>query len=127
MRVKEEIIEHIDEIKDMLVIVEGKNDRKALIELGIVDIISLDKRPIFVVVEEIISHNREVVILTDLDKEGKKLYGKLNSALQQFGVRVNNKFRDYLFKETKLRQIEGLGRYCDRMLRKTKRITPLNI
>jgi|TARA_B100001971_G_C17774141_1_gene326429 5S rRNA maturation endonuclease (ribonuclease M5) len=58
----------------------------------------------------VLDRNKEVAILTDLDKEGRKLYGKLNSGLQRFGVRVNNKFRDFLFRNTKVRQIEGLRR-----------------
>jgi len=52
--------------------------------------------------------NRWHHLLTDLDKKGKELYGKLNSGLQRFGVRIDNNFREFLFKKTKIRQIEGL-------------------
>ena len=45
-------------------------------------------------------------------KQGKELYGKLNSGLQQLGVEVDNNFRNFLFKKTKLRQIEGMDTYA---------------
>ena len=47
-----------------------------------------------------------------MDKQGKELYGKLNSGLQQRGVKIDNNFRNFLFKNTKLRQIEGLETYA---------------
>ena len=51
------------------------------------------------------------MILTDLDAEGKKLYARLNHDLQRHGVRVDNSFREFLFRHTSLRQIEGLDSY----------------
>ena len=99
---------------DTLVIVEGKKDKSALQKLGINNIIELNKKPLFAIVEEISNSNKECIILTDLDKEGRHLYSKLNSDLQKNGVKVNNKFREFLFKNTKLRQIEGLRSYFDK-------------
>ena len=98
---------------NILVIVEGKKDRIALQKLGINNIVELSKKPIFQIVEEISNSNDECIILTDLDKEGKQLYSKLNSNLQKHGVKINNKFREFLFKHTKLRQIEGIDSYME--------------
>ena len=97
---------------DAAIIVEGKKDKAALEKLGIPGsrITALNQRPIFVVAEAVARDYREVAILTDLDSEGKKLYGSLNTLLQRLGVRVDNSFRNFLFKSTKLRQIEGIGR-----------------
>jgi len=53
------------------------------------------------------------VILTDLDKEGKRLYGVISSSLQNFGVKIDHYFREFLSRRTKLRQIEGLVRYFE--------------
>lgn len=105
----------IEKIKDsnILIIVEGKKDKIALEKLGINNIIELNKKPLFQIVEEIADSNDECMILTDLDKEGKKIYGKLSSNLQKNGVKVNNKFREFLFNHTKLRQIEGLITYLE--------------
>ena len=98
---------------DAAIIVEGKKDKAALEKLGIPGsrIIALDQRPIFVVAEAVASDYREVAILTDLDSEGKKLYGSLNTLLQRLGVRIDNSFRNFLFKSTKLRQIEGISNF----------------
>lgn len=112
----QKLLEFIESIKnfDKIVIVEGKEDKAAFKRLGITKVVQLNKRPIYKVVEELIEKNKEVIILTDLDKEGKKLYGKLNHDLQRFGVKVDNKFRDFLFKHTQLRQIEGLDSYIEK-------------
>ncbi|MBI2101979.1 hypothetical protein HYT53_05205 [Candidatus Woesearchaeota archaeon] len=82
-------------------------------KLGISNIVELNKKPIFQIVEEISNSNEECIILTDLDKEGKQLYSKLNSNLQRHGIKVNNRFREFLFRNTKLRQIEGINSYID--------------
>ena len=111
----EEIHNFIAKIKDsnILVIVEGKKDKIALQKLGLSNIVELNKKPLFQIAEEISDSNDECIILTDLDKKGNELYGKLNSNLRKNGVKINNKFRDFLFKHTKLRQIEGINTYLD--------------
>ena len=108
----------IEKIKDSntLIIVEGKKDKSALQKLGIFNIVELNKKPLFQIVEEIANSNDECIILTDLDKKGKELYGKLISNLQKNGVKVNNKFREFLFKHTKLRQIEGINTYLEKYI-----------
>jgi len=113
---EKEFLEQIEKIKQnsILVIVEGKKDRKALESFGIKNIIELNKKPIFEIIETIYSNNKNCIILTDLDKQGKELYGKLNSGLQHFGVKIDNDFRNFLFKSTKLRQIEGLTTYMEK-------------
>jgi len=105
----QELKNHLQNLKTKLIIVEGKNDKLALEKLNIKNIITLSKKPLFKIIEETANQDKEVAILTDLDKKGKELYGKLNSGLQRFGVRVDNKFRNFLFKKTKIRQIEGLS------------------
>ncbi len=113
----EEFSNHIDKIKDsnILIIVEGKKDKAALKKLGISNIIELDKKPLFKIVEEVYESSKECIILTDLDKEGKKIYGKLNHDLQARGIKINNELRHFLFKGTKLRQIEGIDSYFARL------------
>ncbi len=104
--------------KSMLpILVEGKKDTRCLKDLGLENrIISLQRRPLYEVVESIVQLNiKEIILLTDLDKEGKKLFGTLNSNLTRHGVKVNTKFRNYLWRYTKLRQIEGLKHYLDKL------------
>lgn len=114
----EEFSKLIGKIKssNILVVVEGKKDKAALQKLGITNIMELSKKPLFQIVEEISNSNKECIILTDLDKEGKQIYSKLSSNLQKHGVKISNKFREFLFKYTKLRQIEGIYTYFENLL-----------
>lgn len=107
---KAALSEMIEKIIDsnVPVIVEGKKDSAALRKLGIANIIELSKKPIYSIVEEVAEKTEDCVILTDLDRKGKELFGKLNEGLQRHGIRVDNTFREFLFKRTKLRQIEGI-------------------
>ncbi len=111
----EELYDFIEKIKssNILVIVEGKKDKAALQKFNITNIVELSKKPLFQIIEEISSLHKECIILTDLDSEGKLLYSKLNSQLQNNGVKINNKFREFLFRYTRLRQIEGLCTYLE--------------
>jgi 5S rRNA maturation endonuclease (ribonuclease M5) len=94
---------------EKIIIVEGKKDSLALIAVGVRNkIFALNKKPLFSVVEEVAASAKDVVILTDLDRTGRQIYGKLSHGLQQHGVNVDNKFREFLFRKTLLRQIEGL-------------------
>ena len=68
---------------DAAIIVEGKKDQAALEKFGIDSshIFVLNKQPLFVVAERIAACYKTAVILTDLDAEGKKLYGRLNTLM----------------------------------------------
>ncbi|MBW2963679.1 hypothetical protein KY306_02805 [Candidatus Woesearchaeota archaeon] len=111
--VYDEILGHLNRIKDKLVIVEGFKDKRALQSFGIKRIKILKGRALYRVVEEVT--DKDVVLLVDLDRAGKKLYAVLKDKFSQRGVRVDDKLREYLFKETKLRQIEGLKRFMARI------------
>lgn len=93
------------------IIVEGRKDKAALEKAGVGSsrIFVLSSKPLFAVAEEVAANYSKVAILADLDAEGKKLYGKLNTLLQQLGVKVDDKVRNFLFKNTKLRQVEGIA------------------
>ncbi len=96
------------------VIVEGKKDRTALLLFGITNIFTLD-RPLFAIVEDVSAKSKEAAILTDLDKKGKFLYGKLKPDLLNHGVQIDDDFRNFLFRNTKIRQIEALKNYAEQV------------
>lgn len=102
---------------EKIIIVEGEKDKKALESFGIYKTLTL-KRPLFSIVEEIAEIHKECIILSDLDKEGKKIYSNLKHNLQNRGVKIDNKFREFLFKNTKLTNIEGLTRYYNKTIQK---------
>jgi len=118
MKNKEEIEDFLIELNksNKLIIVEGPKDKKALKDAGVGNhIIELTKKPIFQVIEDVAKISDQVVILTDFDKKGKELYGKLNSDLQQNGVKVDHYFREWLQKNTKLSHVEGLSSYISNL------------
>lgn len=92
-----------------LIIVEGKKDKAALEKLGVRNVVAISRRPLYAFMEGI--DEKEVIILTDLDRTGKKLYSVLKHTLQVKGVKVDRYFREYLFRHSKVTQIEGLFHY----------------
>ncbi len=113
----EEWIDYLKETQK-LILVEGEKDKAALNGLGIINTFAISNIPTHKVIETIAQHQKEVIILTDLDAEGKKLYSTLRHQLQKRGVKIDTTFREFLFRETTLTQIEGLSHY----LRKTSYI-----
>ena len=105
--------EWINELQqtDQLILVEGEKDKAALNALSITNVLTVSKTPIHKIIEEVVKRNKRVVILTDLDREGKKYYATLRHQLQKQGVKIDTTFREFLFKETTLSHIEGLTRY----------------
>jgi 5S rRNA maturation endonuclease (ribonuclease M5) len=108
----EELLKCVDNSKDKLVIVEGINDKKSLEKLGFTNIFYINRLPLYKVIDFLMD-KKEVVILVDLDKEGRKIYSQLKEQFLNNGVKVNDELRELLFK-TELRQIEGLARYIER-------------
>lgn len=101
---------------EMPIIVEGYNDRKALRNSGVMNtIIIANTRPVYKTIEMISANFKECIILTDNDKQGRKLYSKYNSELCQRGVRVDRKFREFFLK-TRLNQLEGLHNHLLRLV-----------
>lgn len=125
IRISEQIIEHLERLRDeeIPVMVEGRKDKAALQELGLQLILVLYQKPFYKVIESL-QQFPEIAILTDLDREGKKLYAKIKDACSQRGIRVNDKLRLFLMKETPLSQIEGLPRYLETVRRKEREKYP---
>lgn len=100
----------LEKIQDKPIIVEGKKDKIALENLGCKRIITINgsKAGLFNIIEKLPDNCKEAVILTDLDKKGKQLYHKIKKILTANKIKIDDRFRIYLFKETKIRQIEGL-------------------
>jgi len=106
----------LEKLKDSekLIIVEGFRDRNALAKLGIDKVrIFVLNMPIFALTELVASRTKKVIILTDLDAAGKKLYSKLKHDFTANGIEVDNYFREFLFKKTKLTHIEGIDTYFE--------------
>lgn len=87
-------------------IVEGKKDKKALNDLNINNVHCLNGNSLYKL-PELFENEKEIILLTDLDSEGKKLYSMLSKQFQKKRIKINNKFREFLFKN-KISHIESL-------------------
>jgi len=102
-------------------LVEGKKDQEAFWKLNFGNIIVLEKRALYKVIEQLLNDEiKEIAILTDLDQEGRKLYQKLNDECSRRGIRVNNKLQHFLLRETPLTVMEGLPKYLETLEKKER-------
>ena len=117
-----DILDHLDDLQErnIPIIVEGREDKKALLYFGLSNVLVLYTKPFYKIIEAL-QRYPEVAVLTDLDKEGKRLYAKINDECSRRGININNTFRNFLFKETELAHIEGLPRYVERLKEKEAR------
>jgi 5S rRNA maturation endonuclease (ribonuclease M5) len=104
----EELLELIDEKKDILTICEGKRDAFVLTKLGFTHVRELDG-PLYKVVESVDKGER-IQLLVDFDAHGRELYSRLNHEFRQRGVYVDNALREMLFR-TGVQQVEHLLSY----------------
>lgn len=122
----ENIIEELDELRELSggipLVVEGKNDEKALRSLGIEgEIFHISTgTPFYEFCEEIAKKYKDVILFTDTDAQGQKLAKRFKSHMSQMGVRVNDRFRLSLMRKLDIHQVEHLFR---RLLRIKEQFT----
>jgi len=104
----EELLEILEKNKDKQTIVEGKRDRKVLCSLNFTNIITIEKG-IYETTEKL--NEKEVLVLTDYDAEGKLIAKKLNTFLQHLGYKADRESRrriGLMFAKLKIKKIEEL-------------------
>lgn len=110
MSLEQEKIDLLEKIKEFsennIVVVEGKNDVKALKKHDIHSI-EIDDN-IYLFAEKNSENKKKVLILTDFDSKGKQLRMKLKRAFSRFGVEENTMLREEFSKVFRLSHIEGL-------------------
>lgn len=89
----EDFLEISRELRGKLLVVEGKNDEKALKSLGLNNIIKINRKPLYQIAEEISSAAKEIVMLTDFDREGRALASRLTRLLKPYKIRINRRLR----------------------------------
>ncbi|MFC2162049.1 topoisomerase [Candidatus Altiarchaeota archaeon] len=93
---------------DKPIIVEGRKDREALEYLGVKEqIIELNKGVALLDIVEAIQDLGYVIILTDMDQQGKILRKKLHKLFNLYGLREDVRPRE-LFARLHLSHVEGL-------------------
>ena len=109
-----------EESKETTIIVEGRKDVVALRELGVTGkIICLHNsgKALTNLVEEISDTQNSVIILTDFDRYGRELAGRLLGSLEGNRVKANLVFwrRIKSLVRHEIKDIEGLSRYMERL------------
>ena len=109
----------LEKFKEYVILVEGKRDASTLKSFGFQKVYTIHKTGVSLRerIEEIASNvlkKEKVCILTDLDKQGKKLYLLTKSILQELGVKIDSSFRGLLIK-AKISHIEGLSNFLKKV------------
>ncbi|WP_457622878.1 toprim domain-containing protein [Persephonella sp.] len=89
-----------------VILVEGKRDKYNLRKIGIKNVIPLQGKKFYDILE-IVEDCNEVILLFDLDKQGEKIFLKFYKILRREGIPVNIEFREYL-KNFGVKEIENL-------------------
>ncbi len=98
-KAKDIIEELIDESERAVIVVEGKKDKKALVELGIKpERIAQLSGTVQETSQRVARISEKAVIMTDYDRTGRSLAGKLKRCLRAEGVSTNFEFRRKLRK-----------------------------
>ena len=101
------------------IIVEGKKDSRALSSLGITDnVIELNAGlSILSFCERLALEHREVVVLTDWDRKGGRLFRQLSDCFRSLGVTVDGKLRSDMAHLAKkgAKDVEGLPGFMRRL------------
>jgi 5S rRNA maturation endonuclease (ribonuclease M5) len=123
----ERVEELLSELSDYsgrgaIIIVEGKRDILSLKRLGIEGDFELATRySLFNFSERIAELGREVIILTDWDRRGDLLAGKLSEYFKNFGLKpelqIRNKLK--LISQKEIKDIESLYNYVSKLRLKT--------
>jgi len=100
------------------IIVEGERDERSLRDLGVSGpIIRAARRPALEVAEEAARDYRNVVVLTDWDRAGEELAGKMETYLRSAGAKVDLDTWDRLKRMVRreIKDVESLSRFVERV------------
>ncbi|MCK4714041.1 MAG: toprim domain-containing protein [Candidatus Aenigmarchaeota archaeon] len=109
------IIEFFGEIGDCLLIVEGKKDAKALNTLGLTNILAINGKPLIAIAEKLnqvlkapagtmvaesggSKEHSDIIILTDFDREGRRIASTLSRLLRAHKMHPNQRLRSCIMK-----------------------------
>lgn len=100
---------------DIPIIVEGKRDKEALVEIGVKEnrILLVSHKTVFEIVDLLTTNKaKEVINLLDGDLNGKKKSSELYQNSK--GIKINREIRRIIFKHVKSKRIEDLLNYLER-------------
>jgi 5S rRNA maturation endonuclease (ribonuclease M5) len=113
-----------------IIITEGINDMRALRSLGIKGKIFCIKRgkiSLTNFLTQFVNEKAEFIILTDFDRRGRELAGRIAGYLERYGKSFNLTFRAKIssFISRDVKDIEGLPSYIENLERRMKKYSLL--
>ncbi|MFH1801833.1 MAG: toprim domain-containing protein [archaeon] len=109
----------IEKFRDSVILVEGKNDVSALKNGGFDKVYAIHKTGVGLRerIEEIVAEagvKEKYCVLTDLDKQGKKLYVLIRPILVELGVKVDSTLRGLLI-SAQVSHMEGFEKFMGKV------------
>ncbi|WP_457635323.1 toprim domain-containing protein [Persephonella sp.] len=101
-----ERLKAVSQKKGTVVVVEGKKDKHKLEKFGIRNIYQIKGKRFYDILEDL-ENSSYVVMLTDLDKQGEKIFSRLKFILEREGIPVDRFFRQEL-KKFGIKHIEDI-------------------
>ena len=93
--------------REAIILVEGKNDKKALARFSVKNVIDLSGKRYADVVDLLEGKTEKVILLFDLDPHGERINKKVKELLTSQGFEVVEDFRNFL-RELNIIHIEDL-------------------
>jgi len=108
-------IEHLRiKSKKIPIIVRGEREKKRLAAFGIKNIYVL-KDPYYALAERLAKKYKEAILLFDVTKSGQKVYEKLQREFELVGIKIDNRFRQFVY-HIKPKTIQGLLTFIEKRL-----------
>ncbi len=116
----EEIITELKELAQSgaIIVVEGKKDAKSLHDLGINGDIKLaTHQPLLEFTELLSKSGKQIILLTDWDKKGSLVAGKIVKYLSVYGIMPDTNIRLKLkaISKKRIKDIESLNNYINKL------------
>ncbi len=117
----EHIIEAVEELRELSneipIIVEGKRDELSLRDLGINGEVLRVKTSlsVFEFCSDVAGQYGEVILLTDIDRAGKKIGGDVKKYLTDKGVKVNDNIGKKIMYALDTVEAEGISRRLSKL------------
>lgn len=119
MKFNERLQKDIDRFREYTIIVEGQKDLEALRSFGFAKIYTIHKNNVSIRerIEQLAivwDKKEKICILTDLDRQGKKLYEVIKPIIQELGFQTDATFRGILIKAG-ISHIEGIADFLKKV------------
>lgn len=102
------LVNIMNELKESIVLVEGKHDREALAGIGIVNTITISGK--LRQACQSVDNTKKVIVLTDLDRRGDEQAKDAVEELQRYGINANIEYRKILGGILNLKYFEDIDK-----------------